>query len=419
MLVEFTIKNFRSIREALTVSMLPSAKVKERFYPLHKTEYKDLSLLQTAVFYGKNNAGKSNILKAFAAFRWLVNSSNDLAIDEKIKANEYFLFNKENINQPTYFEIDFIGENNIRYVYKVVFDNSIIIEESAYFYKLDIDRQQPTKLFERKKGKPIDFGEEHKGAKKSLEKDLGSNQLFLSKASKNNPNEHLAAMYSFFQKIEFVSFDSNYEEHVFSKKAREIASAKPEYTQRIGSLLNDFDTGIVSINIKINTEDQFKFPNTISDEIKKKIIEDLKHSIQTEHRFFDVKNELESIFTPLEIESVGTQKLFSLLAVVLDAIDNKKLLIIDELDKSLHTYWTNHIVKLLYEELDSQLLFATHDSNLIDLPIFEKDQIYTVDKNYYGETEILSLADFTGIKKNDSLEKMYLAGKFGGIPSIK
>jgi len=86
-------------------------------------------------------------------------------------------------------------------LYRVIFDNSII-EESAYFYKLDIDRQQPTKLFERKKGKPIDFGEEHKGAKKSLEKDLSSNQLFLSKASKNNPNEHLAAMYSFFQKIE-------------------------------------------------------------------------------------------------------------------------------------------------------------------------------------------------------------------------
>ena len=418
MLIEFTIQNFRSIRETLTVSMLPSAKVKERFYPLHKTEYKDLSLLQTAVFYGKNNAGKSNILKAFAVFRWLVNTSNDLAIDKKIQANEYFLFNKESINQPTYFEIDFIGENTIRYLYRVIFDNSII-EESAYFYKLDIDRQQPTKLFERKKGKPIDFGEEHKGAKKSLEKDLGSNQLFLSKASKNNPNEHLAAMYSFFQKIEFISFDSNYEEHVFNKKAIEIVSAKPEYTQRIGSLLNDFDTGIVSINIKINTEDQFKFPNTISDEIKKKIIEDLKHSIQTEHRFFDVKNELESIFTPLEIESVGTQKLFSLLAVVLDAIDNKKLLIIDELDKSLHTYWTNYIIKILYEELDSQLLFATHDSNLIDLPIFEKDQIYTVDKNYYGETEILSLADFTGIKKNDSLEKMYLAGKFGSIPSIK
>lgn len=418
MLVEFTIQNFRSIREALTVSMLPSAKVKERFYPLHKTEYKDLSLLQAVVFYGKNNAGKSNILKAFSAFKWLVDNSNDLSINEKIQANKYFLFNKESINQPTYFEVDFIGENKIRYVYKVVFDNTII-EESASFYKLHLDRQQPTKLFERKKGKPIDFGEEHKGAKKSLEKDLGSNQLFLSKAAINNPNEHLAAIYSFFQNIEFVSFDSNYEEHIFNRKAIGIASTKSEYTERIGSLLHSFDTGILSIDIKINTEEQFKFPDNISNEVKKKIIEDLKHSVRTEHRFFDVMNELESIFTPLELESLGTQKLFSLLAVVLDAIDNKKLLIIDELDKSLHTYWTNHIIKLLYEELDSQLLFATHDSNLIDMPIFERDQIYTVDKNYYGETEILSLADFTGIKKNDSLEKMYLAGKFGSIPSIK
>ena len=418
MLVEFTIKNFRSIKEALTVSMLPSAKVKERFYPLHETEYKDLSLLQTAVFYGKNNAGKSNILKAFSAFKWLVNKSNDLAIDEKIKANEYFLFNRITINQPTYFEVDFIGENKIRYIYKVIFDNTII-EESAYFYKLNLSKEQPTKLFERKKGNPINFGEDHKGTKKSLEKDLGSNQLFLSKASKNNPNEHLTAIYSFFQKIEFISFDSNYEEHIFSRKAIDIASTRLEYTERIGRLLHDFDTGILSVDIKINTEEQFQFPDNIPNEVKKKIIEDLKHSVRTEHRFFDVINELKSTFAPLELESTGTQKLFSLLAIILDAIDNKKLLIIDELDKSLHTYWTNYIVKLLYEELDSQLLFATHDSNLIDMPIFERDQIYTVDKNYYGETEILSLADFTGIKKNDSLEKMYLAGKFGSIPSIK
>ncbi len=417
MLVEFTIKNFRSIKETLTVSMLPSAKVKERFYPLHKTHYKDLSLLQTAVFYGKNNAGKSNILRAFSAFKWLVSFSNNLAIDKKIQANEYFLFNKKSINQPTYFEIDFIGENTVRYLYKIIFDDSII-EESAFFYQQNSERQQATKLFERKKGKPIDFGEEHKGAKKSLEKDLGHNQLFLSKSSINNPNKHLEAIYSFFQKIEFISFDSNYEEHIFTKKAKDIAYNKPEHIGRLSELLNDFDTGILSIDIQ-NVEDKFKFPDNIPQEVKAKIIEDLKHLIRAEHRFFDDIQELDSIFTPLEIESVGTQKLFSLLAVVLDAIDNNKLLIIDELDKSLHTYWTNHIIKLLYEELDSQLLFATHDSNLIDLPIFEKDQIYTVDKNYYGETEILSLADFTGIKKNDSLEKMYLEGKFGSIPSLK
>jgi AAA15 family ATPase/GTPase len=197
MLIAFAVTNFRSLQARQVFSMLPSTRVKERSFPLLRSEtYEKLLLQPTAVLYGANNSGKSNFLKAVYALKWLVEHSGKLNSEESLEANEFFLLNAQTENQPTTFEMDFIAPNQLRYRYLVTFDQQKIISEVLSVYNHTAQGKITlVTLFDRNVGKPIKFGDALRGRKKDIEAALNRNQLFLSKADNYNQEQLLSLIH--------------------------------------------------------------------------------------------------------------------------------------------------------------------------------------------------------------------------------
>ena len=428
MLLEFSISNFRSIKDRQTFSMLTSSRVKERYNaPFVLENYKNTEVLKTAVLYGKNNSGKSNVLKAFEALKWLITKSDSFKVGESIKANEVFLFDKQTLNQNTIFEIDFIS-NQIYYRYEVEFSKKEIIKEKLSYYRPNTTKMKLNEVFSREKNIISfrkDVKESERNTLESIKESMRDNQLILSLSASKKINEHFENAYLFFsQKLKIFSFDSDFEAKIFAKYAMKLLRENESYLEKINDLMKVLDTGLLKIEIQERNIEQFiKFPDNLPDEEKNKIIEMLKFNIEVQHRFFDGEKEIGTKNASLDIESTGTQKLFSLLAIMIDAFENGHTLMIDEFGESLNPYWTKYLIKMFYKEQfnknNSQLIFATHDTAQFQEFLFAKDQINIVDKDYFGKTEINRFSDFTGIRKDIPFEKWYLSGRLGGVPMIR
>ena len=166
----------------------------------------------------------------------------------------------------------------------------------------------------------------------------------------------------------------------------------------------------------------------ITDSMKKKILNTgslLKSiAINTKHKKYDENgnNVGEVIFELSKEESQGTRKFFAMSAPIIDTLQNGTILIIDELDASLHPILTQHLIKLFYDkninDNNAQLIFATHDTNLLKPSIFRRDQVWLAEKNKYGSTNLYSLARFKGVRAKEDFEKQYIQGKYGAIPYL-
>ena len=132
---------------------------------------------------------------------------------------------------------------------------------------------------------------------------------------------------------------------------------------------------------------------------------------------------LAQLFELDEEESRGTQKFFKMSAPILNTLREGKVLIIDELDASLHPMLTKHLIKLFHNKkinkLNAQLIFATHDTNLLHPSMFRRDQIWLTQKDRYGATELYSLAQFKNVRKDEDFEKKYIQGKYGAVPYLQ
>ena len=151
----------------------------------------------------------------------------------------------------------------------------------------------------------------------------------------------------------------------------------------------------------------------------------LKQNFAEKFKIYQVliKHKGTNEYLTLEEESVGTQIIFSLIPFIADTIENNKILIIDELDKSLHPFLVHYIVETFNNtdtnKTNSQLIFNTHDTNLLDLNILRRDQIWFTEKNNEtGESELYALSDFS-VRKSENIEKGYLLGRYGAVPFIK
>jgi AAA15 family ATPase/GTPase len=163
-----------------------------------------------------------------------------------------------------------------------------------------------------------------------------------------------------------------------------------------------------------------QFPNTIPEDIKKQLIDKFKYEVYTSHTLFENGNEIGQETLDIEYESTGTKKLFAIGAIILDSLSKGGVIIIDELDKGLHPLISKLLISLFNSKKNNpnnaQLIFATHDSSLLDLELLRRDQISFVDKEYEGHSIFYKLSDIKGIRKDISLDKWYLSGRFKAIP---
>jgi AAA15 family ATPase/GTPase len=433
MLIEFAVTNFRSIKERQSISMLPSDRVKaeNRKNPLFQIPgYKDLEVLTLAALWGKNSAGKSNIIKAFYGLHWLVRRSHNFTQGDFLDANEYFLFDLGFESRPTIFEIDFVGADQKRYAYLVEFTRLEIRREELYLYVVGATgKTNRRKLYVRQSGQPMSFGDEFKGLKKPIEERTRPNVLFLSKSIGEN-NSFLEPVFSFFRNgLRIDDFAEGYENYqgYFTKVATDPASQDME---KLNTALRDIDTGILYLKItktdilpknikmvEVPDEDMNEEQRTKRDEL----VDMLKTEIKAVHRMFNGSEEI-GLFEdfPLGEESEGTQKFIAVFSALLSLLKTGKLIIVDEFEKSFHPHLTKTLLSLLINPKinthGTQIIFTTHDNSLMD--ILDNDQINLVQKDFTGATEIYTISDIRGLRSDIATSKRYTRGDFEGIPTI-
>jgi AAA15 family ATPase/GTPase len=230
-------------------------RLKEYNLPFNLFKECDIEILRSLVIYGRNSAGKSNILKAFKAITYLIENSDSFKHDKKQEPYEPFLFDNSFKNAPVKFEIEFISiPSKIKFKYQIEFSEFDILKESLYFYPEGVI----AKLYDRNKYK-ITYGDYYKGAKKKIEDDLLNNQLFLSKASRNKI-AYLDEVYLFFTKYLYVS-TVHYTEYdnTIIKIFTELSTKNEKLKFNLLELLKAADTNIQDFTIGENKGD-FKFP---------------------------------------------------------------------------------------------------------------------------------------------------------------
>lgn len=417
MILSIKIENFRSIKEPLTLDLTTEKRLKENDLPYNSFFENETEILRSLLIYGRNASGKSNVLLALQALTYLVDKSDSFKHEEKISPYEPFLFDSKSKEKPVKFEIDFITvEKKTKFKYIISFNKSEIIFEGLYIFPLGTQ----AKLFERNKNK-ITYGDYYKGAKKKIEDDLLPNQLFLSKSSTSNI-KYLDECYLYFNKYVYVStiHDTEYDKSII-RSFSELLLNDNNLKCNLLELLRAADTAINDFNI-IENEKELKFPEKFPQALRDQILESHKYEVKTKHAIYENGEKISETNLDLEDESFGTKKLFTIGGLILDALNDGSVIVIDELDKGFHPILTKLLINLFNSKKNNpnnaQLIFATHDSSLLDLEMLRRDQICFIDKTYEEQSILYRLSDIKGIRKDTPIDKWYLSGRFKAVPVI-
>jgi uncharacterized protein len=413
MLLGFSVGNYRSFKETVTFSMV-AAKLKAKDQSLDEENVfnaaGDLNLLKSAAIYGANASGKSNFIQALTFMRsFILNSSKETQVEEFINV-EPFRLAVETETKPSFFEIVFMLEGKkYRYGFEVNFRQ--IVSEWLFYSPTT----KEAKLFTRDES-GVSFSNNFKEGKGIVEK-TRDNALFLSVVAQFNGQIALQVL-GWFRKLGIMSALLDSRNRAYTLARLQEKDSKLEIIRLIKSL----DLGIDDIELE-----QVKPLNPVG---QKGLFGDLNKSsvrdyffIRTLHRKTDSEGRQVSTetFDLDENESDGTRKLFSLSGSLVDVLKKGEILVIDELDARLHPLITCTIIRLFNSNEtnpnNAQLIFTTHDTNLLSNTIFRRDQIWFAEKNKQGATSLYSLAEFK-VRNDASFEKDYIQGRYGAIPFI-
>jgi uncharacterized protein len=441
MLIEFTVGNFLSIKDEVTLSMVASNPVKELedleegqcnvfFDAVGKNKY-----LKSAVIYGANGSGKSNLLAAMQFFkRFILTSSNDSQAEDEIHVMP-FLLSSETSNNASSFEMVFVIDS-IRYRYGFEANKDSVSSEWLFAFDL-LNSQKESYYFTREK-QSIKVNSKLFKEGKGLENKTRANSLFLSTVAQLNGQIAIKIQNWFKIKLNIISgledtttgftIQKFQEDEVFRSKVL-------DFFKLINLGIEDIkieETALENLARIIPTDKKSKKITSLLDELqrelntrKKKDLSATEISINLFHKKFDEANHLiENIALDFGLESKGTQKLFGLLGPWFDILEKGEILIVDELDSRLHTKLTSELLRIFQSKINSrnaQLVFASHDTNLLRGDLFRRDQIWFTEKNQIGATDLYSLDEYkinqaTSVRNDASFEKDYLSGKYGAIP---
>jgi AAA15 family ATPase/GTPase len=414
MLVDFKVKNFRSIKEEQLLSMVASSQ--KEFVDTHTflpTTSKNLSLVKTAAIYGANAAGKSNILKALDAMQDIVlESASKYQRGDRIPVKP-FLFDNE-VNEPTEFEINFIYEG-IRYQYGFATTSVRITEEWLIVYP----KTRPQNWFaraydEETKEYKWQFGDKLTGQKQVWKDSTRSNALFLSTAVSLN-SEQLKPVFDWFADKLKITGVSGWNP-LFTMRM----CADDSYKKEILKFLKTADMDIEDIEVEKEDFDASKLPEDMPAEIREDIIKEMKgKEVIKEAKFYHLDNYGKKVALDFDDESDGTRKLFSFIGPWIDSLENGNVLLIDELHDNFHPLMVKFLIEMFHNKdmnkSDAQLIFTTHETSVLNQDTFRRDQIWFCEKQNRA-TKLYPLTDFSPRKGVEDLEKGYLSGRYGALP---
>lgn len=413
MIIYFKVANFKSIKEPLVLNF--NAATISEHNKSNIIRHDKLSLLKSIVLYGHNASGKSKILDAVIFYKELINNS---AIknqsSEGISVEPFELHDKSSI-QPSYFEMSFlIGTTKFRYGFEV--DKSSICKE--WLLESKATKEYPVFL---RINQNFEIDYKRFPNSEGLDKRTRKNALFLSVASQWN----VTKAQSIDAWIKSILTVHGMEDNAYREFTINLLKTG-KYKELINKFINKADLGIREIDvveIPLGADDFFQdLPGELKEHFKKRSKRKINNAVFAIHNKFNDDNEVVGV-VPLHMdlsESEGTKKYFNIIGLLITALMENRLVVIDEFDARLHTLLTKAILKLFNSSRinsTAQLLVASHDTALLDREILRRDEIYFIEKNSYGASSAISLVEYKP-RKESPYDKNYLDGKYGAIPFI-
>lgn len=423
MLIEFSVANFRSFRERQTLSMVAAPRLRKRenvFKPESAGE-KFPDLLKVAVIYGPNASGKSNLLKALDVVKMIAHrepSTRNISLPISP-----FRFDAVLADQPSLFELNFIHAG-MRYQFTLSATSERIVGEKLLIYP----KGQESLLYERlhlAKGESYEFGallEDSLSAEllDAWQKLTPPKLLFIAQAMANS-SEALTPLTVPFEWLKKSSFSLLNGMDDMADAAQELAAKDEIHGNDIASFLRDVDVPISKVTVETLELPQVGL-NALSKLLEKESKSINAAPIVRKRTVLTHKTALGNADLSYEDESEGTKNLigFWLPWVTKNpSCGAERLLIVDELDSSLHP----KIVATLVEKhvnfsVPSQLIFTTHDTHLMDTKLLRRDQFWITERDMNGATQLRSIHDFEG-RESEDIEKRYYEGRYRGLPFVK
>ena len=405
MILEFSITNFLSFKDKVTFSMFANSTsgLEDNYIISNKNR-----ILKTAAIYGANASGKTNLFAVLNNVGYMLRNSNNLDINDKLRIDS-FKFDKETINKPSQFEISFIVDE-VRYEYGFIADENAIHEEYLYYSP----NGRIKKIFERANTNQYSFPKNDEGILNDIAQKNSPNKFFIATATTWN-YEKTRIPYN------FLSYDLNAFNNLIA--LRDVAIR--EYFK------NDKDLKEFALDFlkkaDFNIEDFKVVEIELPDEILYRMTDANQNgvNIRKKQKLFTAffKHKGSDVEISYDNESKGTQIVFCFIPFIMDAINKGMVLVVDELDRSLHPYLVEMIVQMFNDpninKNNAQLIFNTHFTNLLNLNSLRRDQIWFIEKvGNSGISDLYVLSDFS-VRKEENIEKGYMLGRFGAVPSIK
>lgn len=425
MIIDFTISNYRSIREPQTISFEATGDNHlENYFVVEKGKYR---ILKLATIYGPNASGKSNVIRAFSMLRTLLLRPcadktaeiryDKFALDEKAK------------QQDSEMTVNFICDEK-KYHYEAVFNNKFV--RSELLKCQPFDKSRPHVVFERSTDEnslmaKVKWGSNYPMASvaRAMNVNLLHNRTVFGAFQMSNVDiPWMKAILDWLQEYMLPAVSTGDQKLFFFTST--MLDERQDYKRMVEALLNKADVGINGFEIQEEKQEisdrvleMIMDDESIPEKAKEKIKSDpYSHSMQVRMRHTTSRD---TSFIDYSQESNGTKRYYELSGVMLKLIKESHFVAIDELECRLHPDLYKHfIVTYLTNAKDSQMVFTTHLREfLADKNLFRNDAIWFTDKNVDGETELYSLADFDENElKKQNIFDAYRAGRFGAIPHL-
>lgn len=438
MLIRFTVENFLNFKDETQLQMFPGQGQQPLRHVIPPENKEDIPVLKTAAIFGPNASGKSNIIRAINTAQNMILKS--ATRDERFE-DQRFKFKKAYLLKPTSFEFE-IKTSEYNYAYGFSYTPDYIQREWLYRIskteqKMIFEKESPESGYKIEESYFNEFPDQYRRMKMMAE-DVLPNQLFLSTIKDRKIDDlavalDLLAVFNWFRELTIVTPESRYRRY-------HVLPFEDEFSKKFKDLIMGFDTGIDNVELKPLSDEK------IGREIPEDILRDSKTNLKPGQIQIFIKkdynqyllikeksNELTikelmthhrgaeaGCWMELAEESDGTKRLTDLLPVLINAAMKKNMVfVVDELDRSLHPILTKFFVCTFLDiSQNTQLIFTAHEKGLQDQNVFRKDEIWYIEKNDQGYSELRSLAEYKDIRKDLDIEKGYMAGRFGALPIV-
>ena len=414
MLIDFTVGNYRSIRDPQTLTMVAAPRDRQHEVTHVLVAPDGTRLLRTALVYGPNGSGKSTLLDAIDTLVWLVSSARGFDETTTLDPLDPFRLDGETRDQPCVFEISFVAAEVV-YEYALSATRERIVSESLRYYP----KGHPRTLFTREGDSIALVGNLDRSTARMAKKisERRSNTPFLSILGQNEEPDAIEAYRWFLGRLATTVSPSLTD--MYTKK---LLADDPDAKRFILDVLRLADTGITGADarrefVDVPEEVRRAFAQHAGAPQGAKAIPAQAETIRVQFQHHGV----ELVEFDEEDESMGTRQLLALAGPLYDVFQNGRVLVIDELDSSLHPDLVSALVDLFnrpdFNRHGAQLVANTHDVTQLDLSRIRRDGVWFTEKGADGATTLTCLADVEGVRADTALQKNYLQGRFGALPA--